>query len=493
MYPMSRHEAACLPRRVTPNEAPRRMHPHRRRCLGWVAAVTAMPLVAHGQVSTDVQQAPTLTIERYTEDWSSLASPANRTGRWTEPFKYLPLNGDGSTYLTTGIEVRSRYEGYENLNWGAAPNDSYLWQRWMPYADLHVGNVRLFMQPIVSSISGTDRVRTPVDTTGADILQAFAEIAVDVSEQTSVRASAGRKLVSLGGGRFVDTRYGPNIPQAFDGVDVSVANGSRQLRAVYLRPVDTKGGDFDDSTSRQKSLWGLYATQWTSKNHSSGIDIFYLGLKDRNALYDQGAGCLVADTFGARLFGDSGARYWNLEGVIQRGSFAGKRVEAGGVGGELGYRFLRQVMQPIASLQVDYISGDGDPNDGKLSTFNPMFPRGKYFAAQTPVGPRNLIRFQPSLTVHPTEAVGISITGVVYWRASTHDGVYNIPGVLVRSGKESTARFIGDQVEAAVAWQATAELNLSASMSAFYPGRFIRETGPARVMRVASTTANFRL
>jgi hypothetical protein len=29
-------------------------------------------------------------------------------------------------------------------------------------------------------------------------------------------------------------------------------------------------------------------------------------------------------------------------------------------------------------------------------------------------------------------------------------------------------------------------------MSAFYPGRFIRETGPARVMRVAGTTANFR-
>jgi hypothetical protein len=45
---MSRQEAACLPCRVTPNEAPRRMHPHRRRCLGWVTAVTAMPLVAHG-------------------------------------------------------------------------------------------------------------------------------------------------------------------------------------------------------------------------------------------------------------------------------------------------------------------------------------------------------------------------------------------------------------------------------------------------------------
>lgn len=457
-----------------------------------MAALATLPPIAHGQVSTDVQQAPTLTIERYTEDWSNLASPANRSGRWTEPFKYIPLNGDGSTYLTTGIEARTRYEGYENVNWGAAPDDHYVWRRVMPYADLHTGNVRFFVQPIVSSISGTDRVRTPVDTTGADVLQAFAEVDVEMGEQTTASVSVGRKLVSLGAGRFVDTRYGPNVPQAFDGVDVSATNETSQLRAIYLRPVDTRAGDLNDSTSHQKALWGLYATRWLDKDRGTGFDLFYVGFRDRHAVFDQGAGRQAINSVGGRLFGDTGDRYWNLEGVVQRGSFAGKRVQAGGIGGELGYRFLRQALQPVAALTIDYISGDGNPDDGKLGTFNPMFPRGKYFAAQSPVGPRNLIHVQPSITVHPIETVALSMTGVAYWRASTHDGVYNIPGILVRSGRESTARFIGEQLEAAVAWQATPELNLSASMSAFYPGQFIRDTGPARVMRVASTMANFR-
>jgi hypothetical protein len=43
-----------------------------------------------------------------------------------------------------------------------------------------------------------------------------------------------------------------------------------------------------------------------------------------------------------------------------------------------------------------------------------------------------------------------------------------------------------------VAWQATPELNLAASVGVFDPGPFIRDTGPAKIMQVAGATANFR-
>lgn len=106
--------------------------PSRRFLFATVVAVA--PGSAFSQVSTDVGRAPTLTIERYSEVWSELADPADRTGHWTEPFKFIPLNQDGSTYLTTGLEARSRYEGYRNVNWGSAPDDDYVWHRLMPYA-----------------------------------------------------------------------------------------------------------------------------------------------------------------------------------------------------------------------------------------------------------------------------------------------------------------------------------------------------------------------
>lgn len=113
---------------------------------GWrpiaIAVASVIPFAASAQVSTNLERAPTLTIERYSEDWSIFANPANRKGDWTEPLKHIPLNDDGSVYLSTGLEARSRYEGYQNVNWGAAPDDDYAWHRLMPYADLNVGKVR---------------------------------------------------------------------------------------------------------------------------------------------------------------------------------------------------------------------------------------------------------------------------------------------------------------------------------------------------------------
>lgn len=461
--------------------------------IGWrVFIATATPLAANAQVSTNLERAPTLTIERYSEDWSALADPANRKGRWTEPFKYIPLSDDGTTYLTTGAEARSRYEGYENVNWGSAPDDSYVWHRLMPYADLHSGNVRMFVQPILSAISGTDRMKGPADTTGVDMLQAFVDVELAVPGDASLQLSAGRKLVSFGSGRFIDRRYGTGVPLPFDGFEATVTDETRQLTSFYLQPVDTRLGGFNDRRSRNKAIWGAYATQWFDAKHLNGFDVYYIGLRDRNAVFDQGAGKQLAHTVGSRLFGDDGAWHWNLEAAFQLGTFSGHRSQAWGAGAETGYRFRSTPLQPEIALTADIVSGDSDPDDRKLGTLNSLFPNGKYFGALSPISPRNLIHVRPSISVHPHEDVAVSLTAVAYWRQSTADGVYAVSGLLVRSGRQSDARFIGKQIELAASWQTTPELNLTASLSAFDPGPFIRGTGPARTIKMAGFQTTYR-
>jgi hypothetical protein len=138
------------------------------------------------------------------------------------------------------------------------------------------------------------------------------------------------------------------------------------------------------------------------------------------------------------------------------------------------------------------ISGDDDPDDPELGTLNPLFPGGKYFVSQSPIGPRNLIHVRPSITIRPHKDVELSLSGSAYWRQSTDDDIYAISGALVRSGGDSDARFIGTQAEVAVAWQATPDLNLSASVGVFDPGTFIRETGPAQVIALVGVMANYR-
>jgi hypothetical protein len=458
----------------------------------FVVAASAVPFAASAQVSTNVERAPTLTIERYSEDWTWLADPAKRKGDWAEPLKYIPLAGDGTVYLTTGLEARTRYEGYKNVNWGASPDDGYVWNRLMPYADLHVGKVRFFAMPILSSISGTDRKKGPADATGVDMLQAFVDVDLAVPGAGSLRLSAGRKLVSLGSGRFIDRRYGTGVPLPFDGFEAILTGRTRQVTGFYLQPVDTRLGSFNDRRSRNRAIWGVYATQWLDATHLSGFDMYYIGLRDRNAVFDQGTGRQLAHTFGSRIFGDDGAFHWNVEGAYQRGTFAGHLSEAWGAGFETGYRFRKTPLRPELALTADIVSGDGDPDDPKLGTLNPLFPNGKYFGALSPIGPRNLIHVRPSTTVHPHKDLAVSLTGVAYWRESTRDGIYAIPGLLVRSGRDSDARFIGKEIELAVSWQATPKLNLTASVSAFDPGPFIRDTGRAQTIKMVGAQTTFR-
>lgn len=464
----------------------------RARRIVAAVALTAAPIAVQAQTATDIGRAPTLTIERYQEDWSYLADPAHRAGHWTERFKYIPLNEDGSVHLTTGLEARSRYESYRNVDWGAAPDDSYVWQRLVPYADLHLGRVRVFAQPILSTVSGLDRAEGPVDTTGTDTLQAFVEVEALTVPGASLRVSAGRKLMAFGGGRIIDNRYGPGIPQAFETLQATLQATNREVTAFHARPVDTMPGDFDDRASREETVWGAYATQQQTSTNATGIDIYYLGFDNRRAVFDQGTGSLEVHMLGTRLFGDTGTWFWNVEGGVQRGRFAGGDMAAWAVGSETGYRFRDVRLRPEITIAADIISGDNDPDDSKLGTFHPFFPRGKYFGGLSPIGPRNLIHVRPTVAVHPHQDLAVSLTGAAFWRESTNDGIYAIPGILVRSGRESDARFIGTQLELAVAWQATAELNLSMSFSAFEAGRFIRETGPAQTLSMVSAAVNFR-
>lgn len=425
-------------------------------------------------------QAPTLTITRYDEDWSDLADAEKRDHHWTGPFKYVPLGDDA--WVSTGIELRARTESYQNNLWGSAeaPDDAYLWLRAMPYVDLHVGKVRAFVQPIVATSIGVAPSASPIDETGADLLQGFVE-----ADLGPVTLRGGRQMLSLGTERLVGTRYGPNVPLAFDGVRADVAIGNAKVSLLAVRPVQPGTGSFDDRTSSSKALWGVYAT-------TPGLDLYYLGYRNDRAEWGAGTGKETRHSLGARWHGSRDDWHWNVEGVYQFGHFANQTISAWTLGTELGRAFPDVPLQPDLTLRFNVVSGDRDTSDNHLGTFNALFPKGKYFGELSPVGPYNLINVHPALGLQLAPTVSAGVAAAAFWRYSRGDGVYDIPGNLIRPAAGSRARFIGAEVEATLAWQATAELELSASLSAFRPGAFIRETGPAETIHMLGLESNFR-
>jgi hypothetical protein len=403
----------------------------------------------------------------------------------------VPLGDDA--YLTTGIDLRLRYEKYRANLWGdaAAPDDGYVLARAMPYADLHVGRVRAFVQPIAAYAIGVSPSPSPIEQTRLDILQSFADVRLGAATGASGHGDGftlrvGRQMLSLGSERLVGTRYGPNVPLAFDGFRGLVALKDLTISLLAVRPVQPAVGVLDDRRSRRKSLWGVYATR-------AGFDLYYLGYRNSAAQFGARKGLEVRHSIGARSFGRAGDWRWNVEAVAQFGHFAGGSIAAWTLATEVGRRFPDVSLTPEAVVRFNIISGDRRLGDNHLETFNALFPKGKYFGELSPVGPYNIVSLNPHLGLALRKGLSASVAGMAYWRYSGSDGVYDVPGNLIRAPGTARSRFIGKQVEGTLAWQATRELELSTSLSGFAPGGFIRQTGTARTIVLLGLEASFRI
>lgn len=443
-------------------------------------------------VPVHVQAQAGQTNLRYDEDWSQLRDAPHRDSDWWQRLKDRPLGADGTVTVTLGAEARARYERFDNNLWGQppAPDDGYLWLRFMPVADVHAGPLRAFVQGIAGRAVGVGAGAGPADETGIDLLQGFADLKLPLGDRTEVTLRGGRELMALGSERLVGLRYGPNIPQPFDGVRLMLGRDGAQLQAMHLRPVAIGPGDFDDRTSPARRLDGLYATLPVGQGIKA--DLYWLQYGDDAARFGGITGRERRDTYGLRLFGARGALSWNWEGVVQHGRFADAEIRAWSIATETAYAFPEAPLAPRLRLRANVASGDRDPGDGTLGTFNALFPKGKYFGELSPIGPRNIINLQPAIDVDLGRGVTAELAAGAYWRASRGDGVYDVPGQLVRAAGGSDARHIGNQVEVLIGWQASTILSLSASASLFTPGEFLRETGPARPIRMLGAEAMFR-
>lgn len=443
--------------------------------LGCVAVTT--------EAQTPAREPVTATLVRYDEDWSVLAEPDARTGRWIEPFKYLPVTGQ--VWLTTGLELRLRSEAYDGLQWGDAVDQTDVWARALPYADLHAGHTRLFVQPVAAYARGVQPRPSPVDQTGLDLLQGFVEHSVGTAASGQVSVRAGRQMIVLGSQRLVGARYGPNLPLAFDAARVTVRRGPAELSLIAARPVQAGPDDFDDRPSDRKALWTAYLTL-------PSLDLYYIGFEDHAARFVSLAAQERRDSFGARSYGAAGDWRWNVEAVLQTGRIGDQDILAWTVASEVGRHFSGTALPLDATVRFDVISGDRRTDDRTLNTFNALFPKGQYFGELSPIGPANIIHLSPQVSAQLTQDLTLSVAAMAYWRQSLADGVYEVSGDLLRPPNGARARSIGWQAEAVLAWQAVPEWTLSGSLSAFAPGDYIRQTGRSRPILMLGLESNFR-
>jgi hypothetical protein len=419
---------------------------------------------------------------RADEDWSSLCDPAKRTEA-LDTIKCVPLSATGESWLSLGGELRERYEYTHNPTWGDDPQDKQgvFLQRYVLHADLHVTPyVRGFLQFYSALESGRAGAPSTLDENELDVQQAFIDLRLPLGGDSALTLRPGRQELRYGSGRIIDVREGPNVRRKFDGARAMLEAGGWQIDGLAVQPTVLQTGGFDDRIDDRQQLWGVYAAGRPAWLPGQSLDLYYLGFRDESARYDQGRADEHRHSVGAHLAGAKGGWDWDVEALYQFGSFGAGNIRAWTAASTGGYRFAQARFQPRVGLSADIASGDRDPNDADLETFNPLFPRGSYFSELALLGPRNFYDVHPSLTLELADDVSLVTDWNFFWRQSTKDGVYNPGGQLLRSGAGSSARFVGHSPSVALEWRATSRLTFTGIYSHFFPGQFIEDTGPSK-------------
>lgn len=433
------------------------------QCAIWLLMICLPVAPSAAQVGQSANP-PVYRLPSFDEDWSSLRGAANHQDFW-DPLKFIAFSNDGKTYLSFGGEIRETYERFHNTNFGLSPQDpdGYLLQRYLLHADLHTGPRFRFFAELSSSIENgrTGGPRPVIDENKLDVHQGFLDLLLlQPRDGSSLTLRAGRQEMAFGSGRLVALREGPNVPLSFDGFRILWRQRRWAVDAFATRPVQNKPGLFDDPPQHDFAFWGIYASHpFAPGRGKPAIDFYYLGLDRRHAVYNQGAAREQRQTLGARLWGQHNAWSYDTEAMYQFGKFGSGTINAWRTAADVGRIFASLPFHPKVGLAADVASGDRNPADPDLQTFNALFQSGTYSGRAQILGPDNAIRLEPSLALSFLETLTLSAGWGFFWRENANDALYGIPGNIIVPSNGVKSRYEGSRPIAELDWQITRHLS----------------------------------
>jgi len=291
----------------------------------------------------------------------------------------------------------------------------------------------------------------------------------------------GRQEAAYGSSRLLSVRDGPNIRLAFDGVRGRWQQGALTLDVMALRPVDNRMGAFDDRSDQGQFLVGSYAT-WQGARPGNGLDLYLLGYGRDGARFASVVGDERRTSLGARWFALQPHWDVNVELVAQRGTLSRAQgdlaIRAWTLASDSGLRWPDHRWQPRLGIKLDIASGDRDAHDGRLETFNAMYPKSAYFSEASLLAPANLMDLQPTLALTPRPGLTTEIGWQLAWKHRRSDAVYTTPAPLAAvPGTAGTPRRIGQQYKWETSWEASRHWTWKGQLAWFEAGPGLRAAG----------------
>jgi hypothetical protein len=324
-----------------------------------------------------------------------------------------------------------------------------------------------------------------------DLRQAYVDLSDYSKSPWGLRL--GRQTLAFGDQRLIGPLEWTNLARSFDAVRLTYKTDDWSVDAFSSSVVTAERGSFNESdfindgeTARDQVFSGVYFS--TTALGFQTTDLYALHLHENVE-----AGDTSFVTLGTRWKSKAerfGPWDYDAEFAFQTGDAAGRDLTAfashvgGGFtvpgGGLWGSRF---------GLEYNYATGDSDPLDGDIGTFQNLFPTNHiYYGFMDAFAWQNVHDVAVSWKAAPWKNITTRLDFHAFWLADTNDAWYRANGTTTVRPLSPAARaagsFAGTEIDAVVAWQANKHVALEVGYCRFFAGDYLADTG-------ASDDANF--
>jgi hypothetical protein len=391
----------------------------------------AISLVASAQTR------PPLKVLRFEESYDFLNDTLVRKNT-LDSLKNIRIGTAGQ--LSIGGEINQTFE-YVATPSAFQKEDGYWLSRIMLHASFKLNKqVRIYGELASGTISGRVGGPRTIDKDVLHTLNLFAEV-----NKEGLMIRIGRQELSYGGENLISVRNGTNVRYTFDGGRVVLKRKNWVIDGFLASYVNTKPDVFDNPVFNFKEnlVWGAYATKYLKAQVE--VSAYYMGYKDPQAFYAQYQGKEHRHSLGTRFHKTSPNYDYTLAAVYQLGKADTLQVRAFQLAALGSYRLGKLPVK--IGINAYLSSGDSNPIDQKLTSFNPYFPQQASFrgAMATRVFPMNVLFAGPrlDLNLHPFY---LSVDGGFLWRHRKAERI-NIPGGFpAYQPDENTSRHMGNQL-----------------------------------------------
>ena len=406
---------------------------------------------------------------------------------WSDLLKDLRIR---SWTLDIGGSLRHRFEHQENYQvrrYGDpnAPSDTFVLQRFRLDLDLHhPDGWRTFMQwqdarPFGTIFSMDDFALGNPYWNYFDLRQAYVERQTGDGRPLGFRI--GRQIIT-----YRDTRvWGPgewgNVGRySWDVAKLTYDVPAAQVDCIFGDRVLNDANSFDIE-HYPFHAYGVYAML---KPLPFQLDLFYIGKATYGNEAIRAGGQHAVENIHSFGFYVDGRWHeaWDYGGTFAAtfGDRDGLRVSACGGNARLGYTF-DAAWQPRLSAQYSFASGDPDPGDGRDRTFDGLFGAiDSMYGWMNIFAWKNLRDYQATVNLKPGEKTEVVLDWHYFQLDEARDAWYYGNARPQRHDPSgASGRELGHEIDLIVYYNHSDHWRFRGGYSHFFPGSFIRLTGPS--------------